>query len=89
VESHTDRHVQALLAPQSPEERTLSTLLSELTVLADRYKGDKVMLVPLTMIASGAMRLAGDGQTGRIDPSLYNKQVRDTLARAGVDVGEL
>lgn len=89
MESHKDRHAQALLYPNTPEEQSLSRLLSELAVLADRYKDDAVMLSPVTEIAVAAMRLAGDGQTGRIDPTIYNKQVRDILSRAGVDTDAL
>lgn len=89
MSSHTERHVQGMLGPQSQEEVTIHVLFTELVTLADRYKNDQTALAPVVMLAEALMRLAGDQPTGRIDPTLLNKQVRDTLMRAGVDTSDL
>lgn len=82
------RHAAALLLPSTPEERTISNLFHELTVLADRYKNDTVMLASVQHVGSAIIRLL-DGNVGRIDQSSMTKQVSDTVNRAGGDSNEL
>lgn len=77
------RHAAALLMPETPEERTIATLFIELSRLADRYKDDTVMIVVVEQLAEALVRLAGDGESGRIDPSLLQAKVRDVVERAG------
>lgn len=76
------RHALALLTPEAGEESTLSTLFTQLTLIADRYKGDSVMAPAITGLAEVIEKLAGDGNTGRIDGSLLLQQVRDTVSRS-------
>lgn len=82
------RHAAALLLPATPEERTISNLFHELTVLADRYKGDSVMIGAAENVGSAIINLL-NGEVGRIDQSSMDKQVRDTIERAGGDSNEL
>jgi hypothetical protein len=82
------RHAAALLLPNTPEERSISNLFSELTVLADRYKNDSVMLGAVESLGSAILRLL-DGDVGRIDQSSMTKQVTDTVTRAGGDYNVL
>jgi hypothetical protein len=82
------RHAAALLLPNTPEERTISNLFSELTVVADRYSGDSVMIGAAEKIGSAIISLL-NGEVGRIDQSSMDKQVRDTIERAGGDSNEL
>ena len=78
------RHAAALLLPQTPEERTISNLFHELTVLADRYKDDSVMIQAAEHVGSAIISLL-NGDVGRLDQSSMDKQVRDTINRAGGD----
>lgn len=74
----------ALLAPVTPEEQTLANLFTELTVIADRYHDDTVMVGAVEQLGSAIITLT-NGEVGRIDPSYLNKQVHDTIMRAGGD----
>ena len=74
----------ALLAPVTPEEQTLSNLFTELTVIADRYKDDAVMVPAVEQLGTAIITLL-NGDTGRIDQSYLDKQVADTVLRAGGD----
>lgn len=89
MDTFKDRHVQALLEPSTPEEHTIRNLFNEVSVLAERYKGDAVMMPVVLSIAQGLIRIVGDGEHGRIDPTLLNKQVRNVLAGAGVNTDDL
>lgn len=82
-DTYMERHVTALLHPQIDEERTISSLFTELTNLADRYKGDTVMLPAITSLATCINRLVGDGDPGRIDPTTMIRKVEDVVRRAG------
>ncbi len=83
TESKT-RHAAALLLPSTPEEVTISNLFHELTVLADRYRDDTVMIGAAESVGSAIICLL-NGDVGRIDQSSMDKQVRDTIQRAGGD----
>jgi len=78
------RHAAALLLPQTPEERTISNLFHELTVLSDRYKNDSVMIQAAEHVGSAIIALL-NGDVGRLDQASMDKQVRDTINRAGGD----
>lgn len=78
------RHAAALLLPNTPEERTVSNLFHELTVIADRYKDDSVMLAAVEKLGSAIITLM-NGAVHRIDQGSMDKQVRDTVNRAGGD----
>lgn len=82
------RHAAALLLPNTPEERTISNLFHEMTVLADRYKDDYVMVTAVEQVGSAIITLL-NGNVGRIDQSSMDKQVRDTVTRAGGNSDEL
>lgn len=82
------RHAAALLLPVTAEERTISNLFHELTVLADRYKDDSVMIRAAESVGSAIIHLL-NGEVGRIDQSSMDKQVRDTIERAGGDPDEV
>ena len=81
---YRQRHAAALLLPQTPEELTFSNLFHELTVLADRYKNDSVMLPAVEQVGSALITLL-NGEVGRIDQSAMVKQIEDTVRRAGGD----
>ena len=89
MDTYKERHVHALLNPSTPEEATISALFHEVALLADRYAQDRVMLAPVRLIAAGLIRLTNDGDSGRIDPGMLEKQVRDTLARVGVNIDDI
>lgn len=76
------RHAAALLLPNTPEERTISNLFHELTLMADRHKDDSVMLRSVEQVGSAIITLL-NGAVHRIDQSSMDKQVRDTVLRAG------
>lgn len=78
------RHAAALLLPNTPEERTISNLFHELTVLSDRYKDDSVMIEAVEQLGSVIITLM-NGAVHRIDQGSMDKQVRDTVTRAGGD----
>lgn len=82
------RHAAALLLPTTPGERTISNLFHEMTVLADRYKDDTVMLPAVEHIGSAILTLL-NGEVGRIDQPSMDKQVHDTVSRAGGDTDAL
>lgn len=84
-ETYMGRHVDALLAPETPEETTISNLYRELTTLADRYRLDAVMLPAVTSLGQTIIRLVGDGDSGRIDPTSMIRKVEETVRRAGGD----
>lgn len=88
IESHMTRHASALLHPESPEEQTLSSLLTELARLSDRYRDDQQAIPAIESLGSAAVRLL-NFPTGRIDQSTYEKQVRDEVTRAGGDAEDL
>jgi hypothetical protein len=83
-ETYMERHVGALLHPETPEEQTISNLFTELTNLADRYRLDTVMLPAVTGLAQCIIKLVGDGDAGRIDPTSLIRKVEDVVRRAGV-----
>jgi hypothetical protein len=86
MQTHMERHSDALLAPVTPTERTVSVLFTELTRCADRYRNDRVMLPVVQHLGAALHRMADGLQPGdRIDPSALAKQVRDTVTRAGGD----
>lgn len=82
------RHASALLLPRTPEERTISNLFTELGVLADRYRNDSVMLRAVQHVGSAIIILL-NGEIGGVDQASMDKQVRDTVTRAGGDADEL
>lgn len=88
TQSYKQRHAEAMLYPESPEEHTIVNLTRELAVIADRYSNDSVMIVAVEKLGSSIIRLL-DGGVGRLDQSLADKQVRDIVARAGGDANEL
>lgn len=81
--TYMERHTSALLSPETPEETTLSNLTRELGVVADRYRGDAVMSQAVESLASSIIKLASDGETGRIDPTTLIHKVTDMVNRAG------
>ena len=76
------RHANALLYPVIPEERSLSILFTELGRLSDRHKNDSVMVPAIESLGSAIITLL-NGEVGRIDQGSLDKQVRDTVVRAG------
>lgn len=83
TQTHMNLHVTALLNPETPEEQTLANLTAELGVLADRYKGDTVMLPAVTNLAQCIIKLAGDGNPGRIDPTTLIRKVENIVEQVG------
>jgi hypothetical protein len=88
TQSYQQRHAEAMLAPQGDDEATLVNLFRELTVLADRYQNDGFMVQAVENLASAIIVLL-NGPLGRIDQSSLNKQVEDTVRRAGGNVDNL
>lgn len=82
------RHAAALLLPSTPEERTISNLFHELTVLADRHKDDSVMLKAVEHLGSAIIALL-NGAVHRIDQASMDKQVRNTVTDAGGEGDDL
>ena len=87
-ESYMQRHVDGLLDPASPEERTISTLLSELGRLADRWKNDYVMVSAVEHLGSAIIALL-NGDVGRLDHGKTDSKVRAIVESAGGDPDEL
>lgn len=85
TETHMSRHVEALMAPQTEEERTIGSLLTELARLADRYKGDTVM-VPAVVHLGQSILVLLNGELGRLDQITVDRKVHEIVASAG---GEL
>lgn len=89
TKSYKERHAEAMLSPEGVDETLLVEGFTFLTKLADRYKDDGVMLAVVEQTGSALIRLAGDGNNGRLDGGTYCKQVTDTVERAGGDTSEL
>lgn len=85
TETHMSRHVEALMAPQTEEERTIGSLLTELARLADRYKGDTVM-VPAVVHLGQSILVLLNGELGRLDQITVDRKVHEIVTSAG---GEL
>jgi len=88
IDTAITRHAKALLEPEGPHETTLANLFVELARLADRWKGDSVMITAVEHLGSAIIRLL-DGPVGRMDQGAMDKQVRDIVRRAGGDEQEL
>lgn len=86
-DSYKQRHVEGLLQPASPEERTISNLLSELGRLADRYKDDSVMVSAVEQLGSAIIVLL-NGEVGRLDQGSIDSKVRQIVESAGGDPSE-
>ena len=82
-----EAHVSGLLAPETDEERTLANLTTELANLADRYKGDTVMLPAVTSLGQTIIKLVGDGNPGRIDPTTLIRKVESIVNGVGASDG--
>lgn len=87
-QSFVERHIEGLMAPAGPEERSISTLLSELGRLADRLQGDAVMMPAVEHLGSAIIVLL-DGGAGRLDQSSVDRKVREIVAKAGGNSDEL
>jgi hypothetical protein len=79
------RHLEAMMDPRTPEESSIVNLTGELARLSDRYRHDRVMLPSIENLATCIIRIAANGNAGRIDPGTVDKQVRDMVRRAGGD----
>lgn len=77
-----ERHSEGLLAPATPEEHTISTLLSQLARIADRYKGDAVMMPAVEKLGASIIVLL-NGDVGRLDQSTTDRKVREIVTEAG------
>jgi len=87
-QSYRDRHAQAMLHPETPEEQTLVVLYTELAKIGDRHKDDYVLVKAAEALGSAIIVLL-NGDTGRIDQASLDKMVRDVVERAGGDSSEL
>lgn len=82
AQSYKQRHIDALLDPQTPEERTFAVLLQQLGEIADRWANDQQMIPAIDGLGTCIIRLLL-GDIGRLDPGMIDKAVRDTVNRAG------
>jgi hypothetical protein len=78
------RHAKAMLAPEGPHETTIAALYTELVRLADRYKGDRVMVAAVEHLGAAIIVLT-NGEVGRLDQGAIDKTVRDAVRGAGGD----
>jgi hypothetical protein len=83
--SHLMQHADAMLAPESPTEQSITTLVTELTRISDRFRGDDVMLDAVEKLAAAIVSLL-EGGVGRFDKDAVIKQVKDIVKRAGGDI---
>lgn len=77
-----------MLHPEGENETTIVNLFGELTRLADRYDGDRVMVKAVEHVGSAIITLLND-DVGRLDLGAVDKQVRDVVDRAGGDSSDL
>lgn len=87
-DNYAYRTAAALENPETPQERTLSTLIGTLNELATRYTDDSVMVHAVENLGSAIIVLLND-DTGRIDQAMADSMVRDAVGRAGGDPDEL
>ena len=87
--TYLSRHVEGLMTPADEHERSISTLLSELGRLSDRFKDDTVMVQGVVQpLASSILGLL-DGPTGRLDQVSTDRKVRQMVDAAGGDSNAL
>lgn len=86
--SFFERHTGALFAPATPEEHTISTLVSQLARLADRHRGDTVMMPAVEKLGSAIIVLL-NGDVGKLDQSTLDRKVREIVTEAGGNGDEL
>lgn len=89
TQSFKERHADAMLAPEGVDESILVDGFTLLTKAADRYKGDGVMIHAVEELGAVLVRFSGDGNNGRLDGGSYQKQVRDTVMRAGGNTDDI
>lgn len=87
--SYTERHANALLDPHTPREKVLAESFASLGRIADHARGDSFMVPAVEALGAAIIRVLGMGDTGSIDQGLLDKQVRDTVRRAGGDADAL
>lgn len=81
-------HVDAMLHPETVEERTLVSVYRTLDDLCQRHREDKQVEPAVIAIATGIIRMIDLG-TGRLDPTTLDKKVRETVREAGFDAGTI
>lgn len=86
TESNIQRHAEAMLAPEGDEEITIVALFTALSRTADRTdlspSSKRVALAALANIIIDLLQ----HERGRLDAHALDKQVRDTVRRAGGDL---
>lgn len=83
-QSALSQHASAMLAPESPQERRITTLYTELITLADQHKDDPHVVDAVEHIGAAIISLINLG-VDRLDQSSIDKMVRDAVNRAGGD----
>jgi len=81
-------HANAMLAPESSQERRITTLYTELVKLADEHPGDPHVVDAVEHLGSAIISLVNLG-VDRLDQSSVDKMVRDAVRRAGGDADAL
>jgi hypothetical protein len=73
------------MTPQTDKEKDISSLLGVLGRVADRHKGDTVMLPAVENLGKCILRLL-DGGTDRLDQTTIDRKVHEIVEGAGGDV---
>lgn len=88
MKDYERRTQQALTAPETEEERSISRLLNEMRLLGERHKDDYVLVTAVEHIGSAIIVLL-NGEVGRLEQGTVDKLVRDLVETAGGDSSEL
>ena len=78
-------HADAMLHPQGEDEQAISSLVTQLARLGDRFKDDATGLDVVEKLGAAIISLLQNGDAGRLDKGCLDKQVRDIVGRAGGD----
>lgn len=92
------RHVEALRAPRTPQEREMVAILGTLeklaglyAVLSERYEDDYVLGESIAYTRAAVVELANagrallNGELGRMDGALLDAALRAQIGAVGVD----
>lgn len=83
-QSALSRHADAMFDPQSPQERRITTLYTELVKLCDEHPNDPHVVEAVEHLGSAIIALINLG-VDRLDQQAVDKMVRDAVRRAGGD----
>lgn len=89
MNSYKTRHATAMLMPEGEHEQSIANLIGELSRVADRYKGDRVMVPAVVEPLAKSIIGLCNGTMGRLDQGLVDKQVREIVESAGGDANEV